>query len=238
MAFEEIVRRPAYGQVAEQLREAILDGVLEPGSVLPSERELCERFGVGRTTVREALRALQAQGLVVGAGPTAPLRVVAPEALSTGPLSDALAHLMRLGRVPLSDLVDLRCALEGAALSAAARRARAAAPALAQARALVVAQEEAVDDVETFERADVAFHVALVAASENEALSLVMLAVRGSMGSHLLDALRSMRRPAPALRRLIGEHHAMLDAVGDGQGERAAELLRDHVLGFYRRSTR
>ena len=88
---------------------------------LPPERELSERFGVSRTTVREALRALQAQGLVVAGGPTVPLRVTHPEALSTGALSEGLGHLLRLGRVPLLDLVELRCALEGEALRRAAR---------------------------------------------------------------------------------------------------------------------
>ncbi|HST38442.1 MAG TPA: winged helix-turn-helix domain-containing protein, partial [Conexibacter sp.] len=65
MAFSEVVRNPAYEQVAHQLREAILDGGFAPGDELPAERELCAQFGVSRTTVREALRALQAQGLAV-----------------------------------------------------------------------------------------------------------------------------------------------------------------------------
>ncbi|MSW51846.1 MAG: GntR family transcriptional regulator, partial [Actinobacteria bacterium] len=95
MPFEEVVRRPVYQQVAAQLRAAILDGELQPGNVLPSERELGERFGVGRTSVREALRALQAQGLVVAAGPTAPLRVTAPEALSAGPVGESFEALIR-----------------------------------------------------------------------------------------------------------------------------------------------
>src|SRR3712207_583158 len=119
MTFEGVVRRPVYEQVADQLRDAILAGRLAPGDVLPSERELCERFGVSRTSVREALRALQAQGLVVAAAPNAPLRVAGTEGYSSGPVRDALSHLLRLGRVPLGDLVELRCALEAAIVEAA-----------------------------------------------------------------------------------------------------------------------
>jgi GntR family transcriptional regulator, transcriptional repressor for pyruvate dehydrogenase complex len=78
MAFASVVRQPVYVQVADQIREAILSGELAAGTVLPAERELCEQFGVSRTTVREALRALQAQSLVVPGGPTEPLRVAAP----------------------------------------------------------------------------------------------------------------------------------------------------------------
>src|SRR3954469_10004747 len=172
MAFQEVVRRPAYAQVAEQLREAILDGTLAAGSELPSERELCERFAVGRTTVREALRALQTKGLAVATGPTSPLRVVAPDGLTTEPLRDTLVHLLRLGRVPLDDLIGLRVALEGAGVAAAATRSPR--PALTAARDQIAFMRAAGDDLEAFEIADIRFHLELVQASGNEALWIVM----------------------------------------------------------------
>lgn len=237
MAFHAVVHTPAYEQVAGQLREAILDGTLRPGDELPSERELCEQFGVSRTTVREALRALQAQGLAVAAGPTAPLRVPQPEALGVGPLRDSLVHLLRLGRVPLHDLVELRCALESAAVAAAATRPakdgdRAAR--LAEAHAAIEQMRAVTGDPAAFEQADVRFHLALVAASGNEALQLVMLAVRDSVSAHLLDALRQLRAPARALNRLLRQHEAILAAVEAGDARDAEQLLRDHVMGFYR----
>jgi DNA-binding FadR family transcriptional regulator len=235
MTFSEVVHRPAYVQVADQLREAILEGRLAAGAPLPAERDLCERFGVSRTTVREALRALQAQSLVVTAGPTAPLRVAGPEAVSSGPLRDALTHLLRLGAVPLGDLVALRCALESAAAATAARRRPRAD--LAALRAALAAMDEA-PDIEAFEQADVRFHLALVGASGNEALQLVMLAVRDSIAAHLLDALRGLDEPRAALRRLRREHAAIIAAIEARDGERAETLVRDHVMGFYRRVMR
>ena len=260
MAFHEVVRSPAYEQVAHQLREAILDGALGPGDELPAERELCAQFGVSRTTVREALRALQAQGLAVAAGPTAPLRVAAAETLSLGPLRTSLVHLLRLGRVPLDDLVEVRCALEAAAVAAAATRrdpaqlaeARAAldamraiggehaaasagpaAPLAADATAATDATDAA-DAVDRFEAADVRFHLALVAASGNEALQLMMLAVRDSVSAHLHDALRALPDPDRAIARLVRQHEAILAAVEAGDVRDAELLLRDHVMGFYR----
>src|SRR3712207_3717315 len=101
MTFEGVVRRPVYEQVADQLREAILDGRLPAGAVLPAERELCEQFDVSRTSVREALRVLQAQGLAVATGPNAPLVVAGADTFAAGPGREALTHLLRLGRVPL-----------------------------------------------------------------------------------------------------------------------------------------
>jgi GntR family transcriptional regulator, transcriptional repressor for pyruvate dehydrogenase complex len=231
MTFQEVVRRPAYQQVSEQLREAILGGVLAPGSELPAERELCERFGVARTTVREALRALQAQGLVVAASPTAPLRVVTPEGLAEGPARDALTHLLALGQVGLDDLVGLRLALEGAAVGAAARAATR--PDLAPARAEVVAMRNAGRDLVAFEAADVRFHLALAAASGNEAFLLVMHAVRHSMAAHLLGVLQALDDPVPTLEELTTEHEAILQAIERGHASKAEELVRHHVARFY-----
>jgi len=250
MAFQAttVVRNPAYEQVARQLREAILDGALRPGDELPAERELCAQFGVSRTTVREALRKLQAQGLAVAAGPTAPLRVPAPEQLGTGPVRDGLVHLLRLGRVPLGDLVELRCALESAAVAAAATNAAAAptaagdapaAPApLDRARAAIDEMRAAAGDPEAFEQADVRFHMALVAASGNGAIELVMLAVRDSISAHLLDALRAERTPERTAVRLIRQHEAILAAVEAGDARDADQLVRDHVMAFYRAAAR
>ncbi|MEV4419538.1 FadR/GntR family transcriptional regulator [Patulibacter sp. NPDC049589] len=236
MSFQEVVRRPVYEQVAGQLRAAILDGDLGAGHVLPSERELCARFGVGRTTVREALRALQAQGLVVAAGPTAPLRVTAADVLSAGPVGDAFTALLKLGQVPLGDLIELRRALEGAACAAAA--VRSPPPDLSAARTALRAMDEAGDDVDRFEVADVAFHLALADASGNGALRLVMLAVRASVSEHLRVALHRLPDPDDELARLRREHAAILDAVDDGRAEDAERLVRDHVRDLYLRTAR
>lgn len=233
LEFEEVVRRPAYLQVAEQLREAILSGALPPDSELPSERELTDRFGVARTTVREALRALQAQGLAVADRPTSPLRVVRAEALSSGPARDAFVHLLRLGAVPLSDLVELRCALESAAVSAVAAKRRVS---LQAAHDEVALMRASVGDVEAFEEADVRFHLALVAASGNEALHLVMLAVREPVGAHLRSSLRTLEDPRPTLRRLAREHARILEAIEAHDGALAAERITAHIRALYRRS--
>jgi DNA-binding FadR family transcriptional regulator len=238
MAFRAVVHNPAYEQVAQQLREAILDGTLRPGDELPSERELCAQFGVSRTTVREALRALQAQGLAVATGPTAPLRVPPAEQLSVGPLRDNLVHLLRLGRVPLGDLVELRCALEAAAVAAAAVRTGPERDArIGEARAAIAQMAAVTGDPVAFEEADVRFHVALVAASGNEALQLVMLAVRDSISAHLRDALAAERAPGRAASRLLRQHTAILAAVEAGDAQDAEALLRAHVMGFYRRTS-
>jgi DNA-binding FadR family transcriptional regulator len=228
---QPLERRPVYEQVADRLRESILSGELPPGSALPPERELSERFGVGRTTVREALRSLQTRGLAVATGPTSPLRVVAPEGLTTDPLRDTLVHLLRLGRVPLDDLIGLRVALEGeGAEQAASRDPR---PDLTAARDQIAFMRAAGSDLEAFEVADIRFHLELVRASGNEALSIVMLAVRDTVSAALLSHLEALDDPTPVLRQLIAEHEAILQAVIDGDGEQARRRSGEHLRRFY-----
>jgi DNA-binding FadR family transcriptional regulator len=228
---QPLERRPIYEQVADRLRESILSGELPAGSALPPERELSERFGVGRTTIREALRALQTKGLAVTTGPTSPLRVVAPDALTTDPLRDTLVHLLRLGRVPLDDLIGLRVALEGAGVAEAA--ARAPRRDLTAARDQIAFMRTAEADLEAFEVADIRFHLELVRASGNEALSIVMLAVRDTISAALRSHLEALDDPRPTLNQLIAEHEAILQAVLDGDGDRARRLSADHLTRFY-----
>src|SRR5262245_43752038 len=116
--FDGVSRNPLYLQVAESLREAIIAGALAPGDALPTERDLSESFGVSRASVREALRALQAQGLVSSTG--SPSRTVVAEGAGEH-ARDAMVTLLRLNGVGVDDLMEFRSLLEAGALAAAAR---------------------------------------------------------------------------------------------------------------------
>jgi DNA-binding FadR family transcriptional regulator len=88
---------------------------------------------------------------------------------------------------------------------------------------------------EDFHDADVAFHLALVGASGNQAMQLVMGAVRETVAAHLLDALRSLgpRRRSQTLRTLTAQHAAILEAVESKDPDRAEALVRSHIVDFY-----
>jgi GntR family transcriptional repressor for pyruvate dehydrogenase complex len=226
--FEGVSRSPLYLQVAQRIREAILAGELGPGDPLPTERDLSESFGVSRASVREALRALQAQGLVLAGGPPTRTVVVAG---AGGHARDALVTLLRLNQVGVGDLMEFRSVLEAAALSAAARRRDG--ERLADARAALAEMRLPGVAAEAFEEADVRFHVALVRASGNEAMHLVMQALREAVARHLLDYLRAQPDLPATLARLVEEHEAILAAVERGHPARAAELVRAHIRAFY-----
>jgi GntR family transcriptional repressor for pyruvate dehydrogenase complex len=226
--FKAVSRTPLYLQVAEQIRRAIIAGEIAPGDELPTERELAETFGVSRASVREALRSLRAEGLLVGAG--APSRSVVAHHLDQ-PAREALANLLRLRGVNLDDLVELRCLLETAALERAAHNPDQ--KRLAEAKAALEQMLASDPTIEDFDEADVRFHTALVRASGNEAMHMIMLALRDPVEQHLLEALRGEPDPDQVLARLAREHARILEAVEAGEGDRAAKLVERHIRRYY-----
>ncbi|MTV26416.1 FadR family transcriptional regulator [Nitriliruptoraceae bacterium ZYF776] len=229
--FDPVTRAPLSLVVSQHLRDAIIAGDLAVGAPLPTEKELTEQFQVSRSTIREALRILQAQGLLTGGDTVTTARPKVSDTRTVGSAAQALENVLRLGQVPLPDLLDLRLLLEGAALREAAADPDPAA--LAAAREALAVMDDPNVDVATYHEADVAFHGALVGASDNLAYHLVFGVLRQAIGDHLLGALAALHRPVDVLARLTGEHRGILAAVEDGDGDDAAALVDRHVRGFY-----
>jgi GntR family transcriptional regulator, transcriptional repressor for pyruvate dehydrogenase complex len=226
--FAPVTRVTAYEQVAERIRSAILDRSLTSDVRLPPERELAQQFGVSRTTVREALRHLQAQGLLSPKGRTSPMLPADPNA-ALDRFREALGHVVQLRNVSLHDLLELRLVIETAALVRATQ-----APVtkhLEEARGALKSMASTDATEEAFYEADVAFHAALVAASGNEALRLVMLAVKDTIRLYLEEFMRG-RSFAKIRPKVLEEHRKLLAAVEKGNVKAVSQLLRTH-LEFY-----
>ena len=239
-ALGPVARVPLSVVVARRLRDAIVGGELAPGTELPSEKELGARLGVGRSTLREALRILQAQGLLSGAErvSTQRPRVVDDRAIDSAAL--ALDSVLRLGKVSLADLVELRVVLEGAAVEAAARALQPAKlePAklefasLELARAALEAMRRA-DDIEDFCVADLQFHTALARASGNAAYPLVLMTLRQAVSRFLDERLQRAPSPRAIFESLNQEHEHLLCAVEGAQPDQARALVAAHIRDFY-----
>ena len=175
MPFSLLDRTTVAEQIAASIRDAILGGELPAGDALPSERELAGRFGVNRSSVREAVRRLEAWGLVKvrHGGGTLVNDVLATAGLQVLPF--LIAPNGRLDGGLLRDLLDLRTALLGFTAQRAVER---AGPGAADELAALVAALRAEADVGRAQVLDFDFFERLVQLSENRVLLLIANAVR------------------------------------------------------------
>jgi GntR family transcriptional repressor for pyruvate dehydrogenase complex len=216
------VRPPAYQLLADELREDITSGRLQPGERLPPEPELCVRTGVSRSTVREALRLLASQHLIVTTrGVTGGSFVSHPDAEQ---LSEALStglNLLTKAAVGFADLLEVRAALEiPAAALAATRRTDAH---LAEIRAALFDPD--LDDFDVMLQAHAAFHGAVAKATCNPLYELVTRPLyHVSYGEEVIDSL-----PDGYWARIDADHRALLAALVDRDAERARTLGRLHL---------
>jgi GntR family transcriptional repressor for pyruvate dehydrogenase complex len=176
-----IVKTSISKQIAEQLRAAIVSGQFKIGQRLPTEDELAQRYGVSRPSVREAPKRLAAQNLVrARRGPTGGNFVVQPSyAELAESLSGAATLLVGIGALGIEEIIEARRTLQGSCMQLATSN-------LNQEHlynieiALESQRDPAISD-EDFCRADVAFHRALVDATDNGMLRFVMYTVIEAM---------------------------------------------------------
>jgi GntR family transcriptional regulator, transcriptional repressor for pyruvate dehydrogenase complex len=226
--FKPVTRSPLSLLVARQLREAIVSGRMSVGTYMPTEKELTEQFGVSRSTVREAIRVLQAQGLLSGGDSVSTARPKVSAEQASASASQGLENALKMGTIPLADLVELRLLLEGAAVTREINDPTV----LEDAREALEVMRTPGIDIETFHAADVRFHICLAGAGGSTVFPLVMMVLRDAIASYLLEALAASDDPG-VLARLVDEHAAILDAVQQGHREEAASLMRSHILNFY-----
>jgi DNA-binding FadR family transcriptional regulator len=217
------VRPPAYQLLADELREEITSGRLQPGERLPPEPELCVRTGVSRSTVREALRLLASQHLIVTTrGVTGGSFVAHPdaeqlsEALSTG--LTLLTHSAGLG---MADLLELRRALEiPAAGLAAARRTEGH---LAEVAAAMF--DPAVDEFDVMMQAHSLFHSAVAKATANPLFELVTRPLyHVSYGEEVVENL-----PEGYWAQIDADHRELLDCLRRSDPDGATTVARRHL---------
>ena len=172
-----VVKSSISRQIAEQLREAILEGKFKIGERLPTEDELAQRYGVSRPSVREALKRLAAQNLVKAKrGPSGGNFVIKPsyEKLAES-LSGSATLLVGLGALDIKEIIEARRALQGSCLEQAVKNATA--EHLKNIELALDRQRDPDITDEAFCQADVAFHRALVDATDNGMLRFVMYTV-------------------------------------------------------------
>lgn len=227
--------RRAWRLVLESVEGDLLSGRLSPGDRLPPERTLAADLGVGRSSVREALRVLEVLGLVrtaAGSGPTAGAVIVSRP---SGGMSALLRLQVAAHGFAVEDIVKTRLTLESAVVAdlADAGGNGAEAADLATARDLLDAMDAPdLTDAE-FLALDAQFHLALAEASGNQVIVATMAGLRDSIERYVRVGARQLPSWADTSARLRREHRDILGAVDAGDSTRARAAIRDHISGYY-----
>jgi GntR family transcriptional regulator, transcriptional repressor for pyruvate dehydrogenase complex len=229
--FEPVRPVRVYERVVQEIEEAIQRGELSPGDRLPSERAMMEQFGVSRSTIREALRVLERDGLVRSRGgdPNGPVVL----SVSTDGLRRALTLLTRGRNLDLAELLQFRMLIEGGAARLAAMRHTDGDLALLDAR--LAAMEAACDrgETTTFSQADLDFHDAVARITENGLLQVANEVVRAVVLQLVAGKVADADDERSQMRENCDRHAEVLAAIRAGDGERAAYLSRVHIFDAY-----
>lgn len=217
---DRIAKVSVTDEVADRIRTMIRSGEVAVGQKLPTEMELRERFGVGRSTVREALRALQAIGLVElrpGTGAFVAAPTDSMEAIRTWFIEK---------ETELDEFMEVRMAIEPVAVRLAAARATEA-----EIDEIDAIHGDFVDAIEegdamSLAKLDEAFHTAIVEASHNTMLA--------KMHGLVTDALRDYRirsfAVAENVRNALGPHRSILEALRSGDSESGVAAMHEHLV--------
>ncbi len=221
--FKPVATKSLAEAVAEQLMTLIAKGHLKPGDRLPTEPEMMAQFGVGRSTLREAVKSLVVAGLLE-------TRRSAGTFVSES-YTDFLSQRLNWGMVfikqELRHIIEVRCALEEQAAALAAEYATDAQKVhLAQLVAVIgeqgIAPEQAVEN-------DIAFHIAIAEASNNPLLLNLLLSLRQILHGYIKSGYtrRGYASQVDA-EEMVNMHRPILQAIQAGQPDAAKQAMRVH----------
>ncbi|NLG80480.1 MAG: FadR family transcriptional regulator [Firmicutes bacterium] len=203
--------------IANQLVELIREGKLKPGDRLLPEHQLSSYLRVGRSSVREALRLLESQGLISssrGGWVVSSNDVV---------VEKSLALAMTLDRISTDEIVEMRKIIETETAALAARRATE--EDLAVMANAIEKMRAGLDSCEAYISADLEFHMAVVAASRNRGLATMMAAIRDM----LRDALAGIYQVPDSAAKALHEHTEIYESIKAHDEQKAHEAMSQHL---------
>jgi DNA-binding FadR family transcriptional regulator len=220
--FAPVAVARASSAIAEQIRNAIVTGRVKAGDRLSPERELAEQFGVSRVTVRDALRSLEAMGLIeVKVGARGGAFVTAP---TGSKVAQTMSDMMLMSATTPEEIVEARLIVELGTVTLAC--ARAADEDLKAMRELCERGREALA-AGTYTR-DLSwdFHACLAHATHNGAVDGLTQSFRSTLSMHPLR----VREGARAYERTVDEHLKILEAVEQRDRATARRAMAEHLL--------
>jgi GntR family transcriptional repressor for pyruvate dehydrogenase complex len=226
-ALQPVSRTSLSDEIVHQITDLISREVLKPGERLPSERELCKKFGVGRTSLREALRSLAVMGILDG-------RVGEGTFVSRSNskyLAKTLQWGLLLDRKKVQDLIETRLMLESQTAFLGAQRAEE--DNLREIEQAIAGMAECLDEPHEYLDFDLQFHLAIARAAQNSILFNLLGLTRGYLQEWIKKSLaagpRSSKNGARA-KLSIKEHKQILEQLRQGHSEGARRAMTRHIL--------
>ncbi|KZE43111.1 FadR/GntR family transcriptional regulator [Microbacterium sp. T32] len=218
----------AWQVVLERIEGDLRDGRLTPGDRLTPERELAAQLGVGRSSVREAIRVLEVLGVVrtaTGSGPSAGAMIVTTP---RGGIEAFLRLQVAASGFPLADVVRTRIVLEADVAETLAG----SHPDLGEVNDILDAMDADTLRRDEFLALDARFHQALAEASGNAVVAAMMAGLRSSIESYTQSGAALLDDWGAASERLRAEHRAIVAAVAEGDASTARDRIRAHIAGY------
>jgi GntR family transcriptional repressor for pyruvate dehydrogenase complex len=208
-----------YEEVVGQLHQLIDEGKLKAGDRLPSERELAETFRVSRSSVREAIKTLENEGMVI----TRPGSGTFITAVNVEAIIQPLASSLSRGKDALIDLFEMRCLVEPSIAALAAERATPAD--ILRLKEICGAQEQQINRDTSAVDSDAAFHLTIGQATHNAALQRLVASI-----VEILKPVReqSLQTPGRA-RKSLASHREILVAIERHDPELARQAMLRHI---------
>jgi GntR family transcriptional repressor for pyruvate dehydrogenase complex len=219
MMLKAVKKTRIYEEVVGQLHRLIDEGKLKAGDRLPSERELAETFRVSRSSVREAIKTLEREGLVV-ARPGSGTFIAAVDVES---LVAPLASLLSRGKDALIDLFEMRRLVEPGIAALAAERATPAD--IVRLKEICAAQEQQIKHQASAVESDAAFHLTIGQATHNAALQRLVAAI-----VEILKPMREQALQTPGrAQKSLASHREILIAIERHDPALAQQAMQRHI---------
>ncbi len=221
----------AWEIVLAQIERDLLSGQLRPGDHLPPERALAAELGVGRSSVREAIRVLEVLGLIrtaAGSGPSAGAIIVA---LPGGGMSALMRLQVAAQGFPVADVVKTRLVLESSVVGELAEASPR--PDLSNSEQLLDAMESTELTEAEFLALDAQFHLSLAEASGNQVVTATMAGLRSAIEGYARAGVPGLADWQVTVQRLRLEHRAILAAIFYADAALARTRVRAHIEGYY-----
>ena len=217
--------------ISQQIRNEIINGTMRPGDKLPTERELSADFGASRVAIREALKSLEASGLVSirhGSG-------VFVTNVSSKTMSDSLYSILRMQNTSIREVTEARLIVEPNIARIAAERGNEA-----DFQRLEINIDETsvlLGENHSSTPKNIEFHAILAEMTHNTVINLTMKSLFEVLNAMFVDGTSNPRRRMSISNRSLNQHRKILRALRERDPEKVYSLMFDHIVEIQGRLT-